>query len=570
MARLQDSTRNSKHNENHRVCDFRFPYDNHEPEKWRSLAWRTRNIPATSPCVLYRRFAMNRDIHQTFHYHNLTKHSYMSVRTSPHFLDWPNMPSPFKVYPELEPIPLPHDLIATGAPALAAIASPRPASGVATRPSLDQLAALLYYSSGVTKAKAYPGGTLYFRAAACAGALYPVETYIVCADIEGLGAGVYHFNPGDFALRRLRGGDHRWLLRSATQDAEQIRSAPVVLVYSAISWRSTWKYRDRAYRYHFWDNGMILANAMAVAAAHSLPASLVMGFVEAAVNRLIGIDGEQELALSLLALGNSEDPLPVNAAEVLPDLSLEVIPLSHSRVDYRSIRQMHDDSSFDDEGEVPAWRQAAIADPLPPAAGGVVTSIASLGAEELPGNSIEEVIQRRGSTRRFARKPIPFSELSVILDRATRGVSADFLLEGAQLNDIYLIVNRVEGLEAGAYYFRRAARELELLKSGEFSERASYLSLDQDLGGDAGVTLFFMADLSPLLDRFGNRAYRAAQMEAGIIGGRAYLAAYAMKRGATGLTFYDDDVTEFFSPHAAGKSCIFELAIGVPGKRPLM
>jgi hypothetical protein len=58
-------------------------------------------------------------------------------------------------------------------------------------------------------------------------------------------------------------------------------------------------------------------------------------------------------------------------------------------------------------------------------------------------------------------------------------------------------------------------------------------------------------------------------MEAGIMGGRMYLAAYALKRGATGLTFYDDDVTDFFKPHAAGMSCIFVTSIGVPGKRPI-
>jgi hypothetical protein len=58
-------------------------------------------------------------------------------------------------------------------------------------------------------------------------------------------------------------------------------------------------------------------------------------------------------------------------------------------------------------------------------------------------------------------------------------------------------------------------------------------------------------------------------MEAGIVGGRVYIAAYALGRGATGLTFYDDDVTKFFSPHAAGKSCMLVMSIGVPGKRPL-
>ena len=315
---------------------------------------------------------------------------------------------------------------------------------------------------------------------------------------------------------------------------------------------------------------MIAANALALACSHGLSASLVMGFVEADVNHLIGVDGEQELTLSLLALGSGEEEAPAAARENLAELSLEVIPLSHSQVDYPSIREMHAASSLEDAGQVLSWRQDALADQIPPMSTGQSTALEPIPPEELPGNSIEEVIQRRGSTRRFAARSIPFSELSVILDRATRGIPADFLLERAQLNDIYLIVNRVDGLDPGAYYYHRTARELELLRQGEFSDRASYLSLDQDLGGQAAVTVFFMADLKPLLDRLGNRAYRAAQMEAGTIGGRIYLATYAMKRGATGLTFYDDDVTEFFSPHAAGKSCIFEMSIGVPGKRPLM
>jgi hypothetical protein len=70
--------------------------------------------------------------------------------------------------------------------------------------------------------------------------------------------------------------------------------------------------------------------------------------------------------------------------------------------------------------------------------------------------------------------------------------------------------------------------------------------------------------LENLLERFGNRGYRAVQLEAGIIGGRMYLAGYAQHLGATGLTFFDDDVVNFFSPHAKHKSAIFLLAIGKP------
>ena len=62
--------------------------------------------------------------------------------------------------------------------------------------------------------------------------------------------------------------------------------------------------------------------------------------------------------------------------------------------------------------------------------------------------------------------------------------------------------------------------------------------------------------------RFGNRGYRVAQLEAAVIAGKLYLAAYALRLGATGLTFFDDDVTAFFSPHAAGKSVMFLMAFG--------
>ncbi len=76
--------------------------------------------------------------------------------------------------------------------------------------------------------------------------------------------------------------------------------------------------------------------------------------------------------------------------------------------------------------------------------------------------------------------------------------------------------------------------------------------------------MFFLADLNVWLDCFGNRGYRAVQLEAGILGGKMYLAAYSQRLGATGRTFYDDEVVEFFSPHAAGKSAIFLVALGHP------
>jgi SagB-type dehydrogenase family enzyme len=155
------------------------------------------------------------------------------------------------------------------------------------------------------------------------------------------------------------------------------------------------------------------------------------------------------------------------------------------------------------------------------------------------------------------------AQFSTMLERATRGFPADFHNpSGALLNHIYVLVNAVDGLPPGAYYFHRDRRELELLKESNFRRQAGYLGLEQDLPADASANVFFLADLKAILERYGNRGYRAAQLEAGVLGGRLYLAAYAQHLGASGLTFYDDDVVNFFSPHAAGKSAIFLTCLG--------
>jgi len=91
--------------------------------------------------------------------------------------------------------------------------------------------------------------------------------------------------------------------------------------------------------------------------------------------------------------------------------------------------------------------------------------------------------------------------------------------------------------------------------------------LGQEIPADCSVNIYFLADLKKILARFGNRGYRAAQLEAAILGGKVYLAAYAQHLGASGLTFFDDDVTEFFSPHAVGKSVMFLIAIGKSAKQ---
>ena len=130
----------------------------------------------------------NRDLDAALKYHNGTKHSYLSLRAHPHLLDWQNKPLLFKIYPTLEVLRLPRDLRQTGVAALSAIAAGPVKSKRKAIPNIDELAQLLFLSAGVTKSKKYPGGEVFFRAAACTGALYEIELYIVCADLPDLAA----------------------------------------------------------------------------------------------------------------------------------------------------------------------------------------------------------------------------------------------------------------------------------------------------------------------------------------------------------------------------------------------
>jgi SagB-type dehydrogenase family enzyme len=512
----------------------------------------------------------NRQTEAAWAYHDATKHSYQSIRAKPHHLDWDNQPLPFKIYSNLPAIPLPQNLSSSGMPALTAISTTPRAAPSEVLPNLQTLAEIFYFSAGITKRRNYAGGEMLFRAAACTGALYHIDLYLVCGDLEGLDAGVYHFSPQDFSLRQLRRGDYHSALLNASGEEPAIAKASCVIINASTFWRNAWKYQARAYRHCYWDNGTILANLLAASAARNISAKVVLGFVDATASQLLALDPQREAPLSLVALGRSSEKR-IGLSPPIEPLLFETVPLSKSEIEYPEMRRMHEASSLQSGEEVAAWRRREEANSKTIKEEGKredrLFALHSVSDQELPKDSIEEVITRRGSTREFSRDSITFGELSSILDRATRGITTDFLDAGETLNDLYLIVHAVEGLPSGAYVFRRQERALELLKAGDFRRDAGYLGLRQEIPADCSVNIYLMADLHRILECFGNRGYRAAQLEAAIMGGKMYLGAYAQRLGASGLTFFDDDVTEFFSPDAAGKSVMFLIAVGKSARR---
>ena len=510
------------------------------------------------------RATKNRDTQAAWNYHDSTKHSWQSVHNSNHYLDWNNQPSSFKIYPVLEGRRLPTELASSEVAALSALRSPDGTEG--TDLDLRRLAGLLYYSAGITKRGIVPGGQIFFRAAACTGALYHIELYLVCGDMEGLEAGVYHFGPHDFSLRQLRRGDYRKALVDASGNEPAVAEAPAILVTSSVYWRNAWKYQSRAYRHSYWDSGTMLSNLLAMGKAYGVPLQVVTNFVDDDVNDLLGLDTAREAALHLVPVGRGS----IAASDAIPEMAAlgpEVASYSAREVEYPQIIEAHESGTLATADEAAELRGAPpVVDGDRPT--GQLIRLEQLPDGEKPDELIEPVIVRRGSSRRFRREPITFVQLSTVLECGSQDIPADFLdYPGSGITQAYIIANSVNGLSAGSYVYHPHLKAMEQLKEGEFKQEAGYLGLQQELPADASANVYFLTDLNVVLERYGNRGYRMAQTEAAIRAGKMYLAAYALRLGASGLTFFDDDVTDFFSPHAAGKSVMFLIALGRPRPR---
>jgi len=167
--------------------------------------------------------------------------------------------------------------------------------------TLPQLSQLLFAAQGVT-------GSHYghdVRTAPSAGALYPMEVYLVVNNVEGLSRGIYHYTIQGHALELLKEGDFRKEITNAGLWQDMLGEAQVTFVFSAVFERTRKKYGDRSPRYIFMEAGHISQNISLQAVSLGLGSVCVGAFYDDQVNRLIGLDGATESAIYLQAVGTT-------------------------------------------------------------------------------------------------------------------------------------------------------------------------------------------------------------------------------------------------------------------------
>ncbi len=247
-------------------------------------------------------------------------------------LNWQDMPATYKFYSHAPVVGLP---------------SPRPASDESPLPdiltcvgrrrsvrsfgatpvSLLELSRLLWASAGITTSYITPRGQEFYRAAPTAGALYPIETYVVANKVDGLEPGLYHYRvagqdvlerpiaEGSHSLEQLKTGNLREDIAAAALDQPFCSKAAAVFLWTAVFARSVWKYKERAYRYFYLDAGHMAAHLSLAAVALGLGSCPVAAFYDDEINTLLGIDGQSEGIVYMTAVGRLSRPFSPRQAD---------------------------------------------------------------------------------------------------------------------------------------------------------------------------------------------------------------------------------------------------------------
>lgn len=231
-------------------------------------------------------------------FHSETK--YKRGKLPGHRLDWSTKPSVYKKYPKMEKVELPPPVVQGGPGLWEVLQSRRSVRAYTHDPmSLENLSQILWATQGITASI----GDHKLRSAPSAGALYPIETYLLLNRVEGLEPGLYHYDVETHQLDILKLGDFSREVRTGALDQQIAERASVVFIWSAIFQRSKWKYLQRAYRYIFLDAAHIAQNLALAVEGLGLGSCQIGALYDDYLNELFEFDIKEESVIYMSSVG---------------------------------------------------------------------------------------------------------------------------------------------------------------------------------------------------------------------------------------------------------------------------
>ena len=425
-------------------------------------------------------------------YHQNTKHSYFSVRNNPNRVDWNNPPNRFKNYPDS------YKRIALD--------------------SSNENYNFLYLISGITAKKTYPGIEYYLRVNPSAGALYPNEVYFQVRNVDGFEDGIYHLEVVTSSAVKLQKIE-------LNQGVETLLGLDFsvdgfIFFISSLYFRSSWKYKNRAFRYCLLDAGHLLGSMEASSYLFDKEFEILYDFPKQKLNDFFCFD-EKEFFTAVCLVGTKKDDKKESFSLTLS--TLDGSSYEEGKISF-FVKNELIEKAYEDTLEIKNKKSE--------------TKKALFNFQK---QRFKDVIFKRRSIREFTKQSISKVQFEAILNVLNQPITNDCDEEV----DIFYTINRVEGLQIGLY------KNGLLLKNGDFSSKAGYLCLEQELGKDSAVTFFLTTK---------SKNYQEAYQKAGIIGHRLYLASNYLDIGCSGIgAYYDDEVCEFLQEQTM---VLYALAIG--------
>ncbi len=447
-------------------------------------------------------------------------------------VDWRAAPATYKPYPPAGRVILPW--------------SPSPGSSPAD-PQLALVGALLRNLLGLRTAWAHPTdltglrtGTppavVINRPAPSGGGRYPIEAYLATSEGPGRAAALHHYDAAHHCLDLIRPDDHRAALAGLL--AVPPPALPdLVLVLSAVFWRNGFKYGDFAYRLHCQETGVLSAQALALAEALDLTATVHLAFADHRAQALLGLDPTREGPLAILTVTTgltvttaqlprpraphhpsyadliaipairAGNP-PPGVVERLPHLTALHTAAAHCPSDLpeRDIAPPDPPESHDERAvHLPRSPRARLADGIP---------------------------ARASAPTGYLPAALDLDSLATVLAAAVTGYPGD--LPGTSHGPIsvipYVLVQRVAGVTPGAYRYRPDTHTLIPVGDPHAIDAVTRGPLQPNTRHalpEAAAVLLPVGDPLTGAHRFGDRWYRIQQIEAGLMVHRATLAATA-------------------------------------------
>jgi SagB-type dehydrogenase family enzyme len=471
-------------------------------------------------------------------YHDIT--NYDRHRMKNHTVDWQDQPAIHKIYPGMDygRLPRPTDLPTVSIQEASGPFDPQASDQAVTINRLSVILALTYGITGrvvAGKKKDY-----YFRGAPSAGGLYPVEVYLAAGNVAGLPAGLYHYDVAGLGLCILRNEN---IMPSADQCLGIEAGAPspdLTFFLTGITYRSAWKYKNRAYRYLLLDTGHVLENLIMSLKAEGLSATVHYDIDREASDLLLGCDPNRETCFAAVRIAGKGTEAAASPGRIAP-LSQEVLDagkVCEKEERFEEIEQVTLAAS-----KLPA--PEASAPPMLTSLGLTPDAWQPFGKASSPvlADFPTTIVQRR-SKRNFVGTELTEGAFWGILDLLSRHSRQDQPERPRRESCVStgILVQNTPGIESGYYIADFQNDRLGLIRGGDLNGAMATACLDQMWLQNAALHFCFMADLEQLDRTWGARGYQYAMLEAGRLGEAAYLAATAYGLGTCGIgAIYDGE-----------------------------